>query len=83
MSQTENDSCNLSATSTSPTEPGFLEAPLAGLCTKPMHEMTEEERRAKVMEIRELRANKARFNNRVKEPTEKVPSVPTGLEDLI
>jgi len=84
MQPTQIDSSTLSTTSSSPMDES-PEAPLVGLCETPMHLMSEEQRRAKVMEIRRLRDNTMAFRAAVAsgEPRERVISKPTGLEDLL
>jgi len=62
------NSNNSSSQSVSPTE-DFETAPLRGLLDKPMDEMTNEELRARVMEIRRLRTTPQAFKAEVERST--------------
>ena len=63
------------------------EAPLLGLCPKPVHLMTDDEKRKHLAKIRNLRSNFAGWRSQVANGGEKadVTEVPvnTGLEDLL
>lgn len=60
------------------------EEPLLGLCTKPMHEMTVEELRAKVSEIQELRSPQTWRSRAVKSAEKKEEKQPQiNIDDLL
>ena len=73
--------------STPPQETFTSEAPLLGLCPKPVHLMTDDEKRKHLAKVRNLRSNFAGWRAGVARDDEKndaleVP-VNTGLEDLL
>ena len=73
--------------STPPQETFTSEAPLFGLCPKPVHLMTDEEKRNHLAKVRNLRSNFAGWRAGVasggeKADTTEVP-INTGLEDLL
>ena len=77
-------------TSTSPTvaKASFLsEAPLLGLCPKPVREMSEQEKRSHLARIRNMRTNFASWRAGVGaesgEGQDKTDAITTGLEDLL
>ncbi len=53
-------------------DPLFMTAPLEGLCPSPMHLMSEEELRAYVVKIRQLRTSHQSFRAEMSKVKEKV-----------
>jgi len=79
------ESSQVTTTSATAEASDFTEAPLVGLCPKPMHEMSEQELREFVTFVRQNRQSVQTFKANVNAATtkRKIPQVREGFEELL